>query len=212
MTRRERVRYEMLLRVRDFGRSETALLSGALTGQQALASVASAIAEIEGYALAKSLSAEAYRDKTALRRRIVDAMREIARTSRGVVIDGGVRVRLRMPRSLSDAAMLRAARAFLDQVETEREQFINLGLSAERVVQLRGALDAFDQITVDPRLGRTGAATAQAGITAAIARGSEAARTLDLVVRNVGGNRPALIAGWERSLRIVEQIRRRKVK
>lgn len=211
MTRRERVRYEMLLRVRDFGKAHHDLFPESLSGHQALAAVTRAIDEIDAHTTARLTALrKTRRDQAARRAVIIDRMLTIARTSKRVVVPSGVTMGLHMPKQTSDVAVIAAARTFLAQAEAHHDQFVSLGLPATCLADLRGALEAFEGAMTDRRLGRAGVALAKAGVKAALAAGADAARTLDVVVRNASANDPAVIAAWERDLRLVEGLRTRR--
>jgi hypothetical protein len=199
----------MLLRVRDFGKAHQELFPESLSGQKALAAVTRAIEEIETLTTERLIAArQTQRDQAARRGVIVDRMRTIARTSTRVMGPSGATMRLRMPRQVSDVTIVAEARMYLALAEEHHDQFVSLGLPDGCLTDLREALDAFEGAMADRRLGRAGVARAQTGIRAALAMGSDAAHTLDLVVRNAAGHDAGLIAAWERDLRIVGWKRR----
>jgi hypothetical protein len=114
-----------------------------------------------------------------------------------------VALTLPMPARKSDVAVITAARSFLKEAEALQDQFVSLGLPPTCLTELREATDAFAAALAERRAGRSGVAGASAGITAAIAEGVEAARTLDIVVLNTIGNDPVLLATWQRDRRVV---------
>lgn len=210
MNKRERVRYEMLLRVRDFGNGHPELLPESSSGHQALATVKRAIDEIEALMTARAIAAsETRKDQVARRAVILDRLRTIARTSRRVVLPTGRPLRLHWPEQGSDAAIAEAARRFLTLTDEHHDQFVKLNLPDNCLSSLREALEAFEGALSGRRIGRRGVAEATKGIKVAIASGSDAARTLDLVVRNGIVDNEALLAGWERDLRLVTGIGKR---
>ena len=205
MTRHERVRYEMLLRVRDFGTTHRGLFPESSSGHKAFATVTRAVEQIDTHNTARDVAVrESHVNKTARRKVILDRMRRIARTSTSVAVESGALLQLKMPKRSSDVAVSAAARTFLTQAEAYHDQFVALGLPATCLTDLREALDAFEAAMTDRRLGRAGVAAAQAGIKAALTTGANAARTLDVVVLNTVGHDPSLVAAWQRDRRIVE--------
>lgn len=205
MTRHERVRYEMLLRIRDFGTAHRELFPESLSGQRAFADVGRAIEQIEAHSTARlTAGRESRRSKAARRAAMLDRMRAIARTSKGVRTAAGTALALPMPVRKADVAVLTAARSFLSEAEAHHDQFISLGLPPTCSSELREAADAFDAALADRRAGRSTTAAAQAGIRAALTLGAKAARTLDIVVVNTVGHDPVLIAAWRRDRTIVE--------
>lgn len=205
MTRIERVRYEMLLRVRDFGAAHQAHFPESSAASQAFATVARAVAEIEAHATTKVvISREGRKAKAATRKVILERMAAIARTSRGVRLETGDLLNLQMPTRTSDVAVLTAARGFLHEAEAHQAQLVRLGMPPTCLTELRAATDAFAAALGDRRAGRSGVAGAQAGIDAAITTGTDAARTLDIVVSNTLAHDPVAFAAWKRDRRIVE--------
>ena len=172
MTRKERVRYEALLRIRDFVAARQDRFPESSSGRVAFATVASAVAQIEEHTAAKLVAVrESHRDRIARRQLILDRMASIARTSRGVTLPSGATLRLRMPTRKSDVATITSARAFLWEAEPHQDQLVKLGLPATYLTELRDATEAFDEALKEGRAGRSGVAAAQAGITAALADG-----------------------------------------
>jgi hypothetical protein len=210
MTRYERVRYEKLLRVRDFGKTHAAIFSESSSGQQALATVARVIEEIDALTTARLIAAEdSGKAKAARRKVILDRMQAIVRTSRRVTESSGSRMRLRMPRQIADVAVASAARRFLTTAEAHHDQFVRLGLPATCLTELREVLATFEAAMEDRRIGRQGVASAKADIKVALATGADAASELDVIVRNAAANDAGVLAAWERDVRIVDWLRRR---
>lgn len=205
MTRMERTRYEMLLRVRDFGSRYQSRFPESSDGAQAFATVARAVAEIEAHDTNRMVVLhQAQRSKAERRKTMLQRMQTIVRTSRGIRTALGTPLRLTMPDRTSDVAVVRSARAFLQEAEPYQDQMVRLGLPATYFAELRDAADAFDAALTDRRAGRSGIAGAQAGIKAALTQGTEAARTLDIIVANTLGADPIVMAAWERDRRLVD--------
>jgi hypothetical protein len=204
MKKTDRIRYEMLLRVRDFGNAHRDLFPEPLSGHQAFVTVVRVISEIDAHTTARLIAARETRKDQAARRKVILArLQTIARTSRSVTQTSGALMRLRMPRNQADTALVAEARLVLTRAEAYHDQFVSLGLSTTCLTDLRQALDAFEAAMTDRRLGRAGVASAQAAIEALLTEGSNAARTLDVVVANTAANDPALLAAWERDRRLV---------
>jgi hypothetical protein len=201
----ERTRYEMLLRVRDFGGRYQSRFPESSDGAQTFATVARAVAEIEAHATNKVVMIrEAQRSKAERRKTMLQRMQTIARTSRGIRTTLGTPLRLTMPDRTSDVAVVRGARAFLQEGDPYQDQMIRLGLPASYFAELRDAADAFDAALTERRAGRSGIAGAQAGIKAALRQGTDAAHTLDIIVANTLGDDPIVMAAWERDRRLVD--------
>jgi hypothetical protein len=200
----------MLLRIRDFATVHRDRIPETSDGRQAFAAVAQAVAEIEARATDKLVNMSQWQRERGHRRAIIlERLRIIARTSRGVRTSSGVSLNLRMPRRRSDLALVTAARGFLRETRAYTDQFVQLGLPAACLTELRDAADGVAEALAGQRAGRPRVVAAQVGITAAIARGTDAARTLDIVVTNALGNDPVAFASWRRDRRVVEGKRRR---
>lgn len=204
MTTQERVRYEMLSRVHDFGIAHKERFPESSSAGQAFAIVAKAIEAIDTHAVSKLMSVREGRREQAARRKIIRSrMRAIARTSRGVRTASGAVLGLQMPRRMSDVAVLAAARAFVSEGEAHQTQLEALGLRANCLSELRTAADDLGAALAERRAGRTGVAIAQAGIRDALGLGLNAARTLDIVMANAFESDPVTFAGWQRARRVV---------
>lgn len=206
MTKSERVRYEMLLRVRDFGTSQRAVFPESSKGGKTFASVARAVAEIDAHATAKQLALhEGRRAKAAARAAVRRWMLTIARTARDLTrATPALELTLRMPVGSSEVAMLAAARTFLESATPLEAQLVELGLSATFLAEFKEATDTFEEQLGNRREGRGTVASSQAGIKSALADGMNAARTLDVIVTNTVGHDPVLFARWQRDRRLVD--------
>jgi hypothetical protein len=212
VTRRERVRYEMFTRVRDFGAAHRDVFPDGSVGAQAFANVAAAAAAFETHLDAKSTTAAKSRQtKTTACKTLKDRMRGVIRTSRGVArVSADGRKAFRMPVRRSDIALLTAARACVKAANPIESDCIHLGLSATFLADLREAIDDYERVIRDRRTHRAAAAAAQKGITAAIADGFAAIRTLDIVVANTIEKDPERFAAWRRDRRLVGDKRRKR--
>jgi hypothetical protein len=212
VTRRERIRYEMFQRVRDFGTAHRDVFPNGSAGAQAFAKVADAVAAFETHLDAKSTTAAQSRQtKTTARNALKARMRGVIRTSRGVArVAADGREALRMPVRRSDIALLTAARACVEAAKPIEADCMHLGLPATFLADLRDAIDDYERVIRDRRTHRDAAAAAQKGITAAIADGFAAIRTLDIVVTNAVEKDPERFAAWRRDRRLVGDTRKKR--
>jgi hypothetical protein len=212
VTRRERIRYEMFQRVRDFGTAHRDVFPNGSAGAQAFAKVADAVAAFETHLDAKSTTAAQSRQtKTTARNALKARMRGVIRTSRGVArVAADGRKALRMPVRRSDIALLTAARACVKAAKPIEADCMHLGLPATFLADLRDAIDDYERVIRDRRTHRDAAAAAQKGITAAIADGFAAIRTLDIVVTNAVEKDPERFAAWRRDRRLVGDTRKKR--
>ena len=180
MTRKERVRYEMLLRVQEFGAAHRELFPESSTGGKTFAKVAEATAQIiDAHMMTKALGAQEGRQaKTAARAAVRQAMRAIVRTARDIARTAPLEDhRFQMPTRQSDVALLAAARRFLNEVQAVQDRFVTLGLPSSFVSDLAQQVHAFEAAMRGRLAGRSRVASAQAGIRAALAWSIEAARS-----------------------------------
>ncbi len=206
MTKTERVRYEMFLRVRDFGTTHRDRFPDASKGGQMFARVAAAAAQIETQGLARL---HAVRDgragKAAARKAVSDWMLIIGRAARDLARTGtGLSAGLHMPVRTSDAAFVTAARLFLETCQPVADELIQLGVGENWVSEFTAAIDAFEERRTNRRAGRYGVSAARAAIDAALDDGFDAIHTLDVVVTNTLKDDPVLTAAWLRARAIVE--------
>lgn len=184
MTKNQRVRFEMFLRVRDFGQAHRELFPESSTGGQAFAKVGDAAARIDAFATSKLLVVtDGHEELAVARAAVLDRMRIVARTARGTRRSrSAAGRRFRMPSRTSYVALLAAARSFISEAGECRAELDELGLPATCLPELRQAIDDLE---------------------AAFADGTHAIRTLDIVVPNTVGNDAVLVAKWNRDRRVI---------
>lgn len=205
MTKRERVQYQMFLRVRDFGATHSGRFPESSTGGQLFATVARATAQIEAQSSARFKAGSEGRHGKVARLAMWEWMRDIARTSRGVSRqDASRRTALRVPLKANDEVLLAAARVFLEQGTLVSDTFVQLGLDANWHDAFKATIDTFEASLKDRRSGRYGVSAAHASIKASLAEGFDALHTLDVVVANSLKGDPALMPAWLRGRRVVD--------
>lgn len=204
MTRQERLQYEMLLRVRDFGTAHRQQFPDETMGGKAFRAVSDALPRIQAHATTKVLTAEeGTKAKAAARETMVAQMMAIARTARLMAKRApGSDAVFHVPDQGPDTALLTAARAFIREGQKAIDRFVLLGLPKTFVANLQEATDAFEQAVHGRRVGRSGLAAAQAGIKTALAEAMDAVHTLDVVVSNTLENDPVTLAVWKRDRRV----------
>jgi hypothetical protein len=211
MTRRERVRYEMLLRVRDFGTTHRDVFPAASAAGEVFSTVEQATAQIEGHVTTKLVAARSGRQtRWAARDALRAAMLAVARTARAHArMAPGYENRFLIPVRRSDVVLLAAARGFAEKAAAAEASFVQLGLAPTFIDDLRRLADTFEGEMAVRRAARADLAASQAAMTAALAAGANAVRILDAIVANVAGDNPALAAAWRRDRLVVEGITRR---
>lgn len=207
MTRDQRFKYEMFVRVRDFGMAHTALFPEASKGGQAFARVLAAVAAIDEHMKNHVLGrAEARRIKAATRESVFEYLKIIAAAARRLTRpEPGVSPFL-LPRRRRLSTELATARAFLEEAATRQAEFEQFGLPPTFISDFRALVTQLQQ-AADVRLSsKTVRRKALAGIKTALAQGLDAARDLDVIVAIATRQQdPTTFAAWTSARRIEGQ-------
>lgn len=204
MTKQQRFKYEMFVRVRDFGTAHAALFPEASKGGQAFARVLAAAAAIDEHLKDHVLGrAEARRIKAATRESVFEYMKTIAAAARRLTRVESAVSPFVLPRGRNLAAELATARAFMEEGATRQAEFEQFGLPPTFISDFRALVDRLQQ-AADVRLSsKTVRRKAQAGITTALAQGLDAARDLDVIVAIATRQAdPTTFAAWTSARRI----------
>ena len=206
MQRKQRFRYERLVRVRDYGAAHGELFPESSTGGLAFAQVTMAVAEVDEHLKNQVLgTAEAGRVKAGTRQAVFDYMKIIAHAARRVTRPESNGNPFKMPARRTLKGDISSARAFLEAAETRRDQFVRLGLPPTFISDFRVLVDVL-QRAVDVRLGSTMMRRrAKAGLANALAHGLEVVRDLDVVVAIATRSDPTSFAEWQSARRIAGQ-------
>lgn len=206
MTREQRYRYRMFVRVRDFGAANQELFPETSTGGQAFATVAAAIAAVADHMKKRDIArANAQRVQATTRAAVWQRMKVVAHTARrAVTIEGGANP-FKMPSRSSTDVVLARARVFIEEAEGWRDAFVALGLRPTFIDDLRALADRLEAAAGVQINSRPLRRQAQAGIETALVEGFEAIRTLDVVVVNALLDDPVRFAGWQGARRIEGQ-------
>jgi hypothetical protein len=209
MKQTEKTRYQLFVRVRDFGAVNVDTFPASSPGGHAFAVVTKAIEAIKAHTTAKRLATtEGRKLKTERRSAVRTQMQEIVRTAKGVARElPGIDRHFRIPARRSDVVLVTAARSMLIAVDGMTERFVRLGLASSFVEDLRDAVDTLERSHDLHQSGRKALTEAQTGIGLAIARAFDAIRLLDIVVPNTLKSDPVRLAGWRR-IRRLEGLRR----
>jgi hypothetical protein len=165
MTRGQRFKYEMFVRVRDYGTAHRELFPESSTGGQRFAQVTAAVAAIDDHLENRIVGrAEARRVKRTTRAAVFDYMKTLALAGRRVTRQESGPGLFRLPRRRSLKVDLSTAGVFIKEAEKRQEQFIQLGLPPTFLSDFQALVDGL-QRAVDVRLSsKTVRGLAQAGI------------------------------------------------
>ena len=209
MKKVQRFKYEMFVRVRDFGTAHVALFPEGTVGGKAFGRVLGAAARFEeqlkDHVLGKG---EARRIKAATRDAVYDHLKTIAAAARRFTrAESGVNPFV-MPTRRNLAVVLSTARAFMQAAATRQAEFEKFGLPSTFIADFGDMVDRLQQ-AADVRLNaKTARSKAQAGINIALADGLDAVRDLDVVVAIATRQTdPATFAAWVTARRVEGQNR-----
>jgi hypothetical protein len=198
-----RRRYEMLIRVRDYGAQYTASFPANTRGQELFTELGTVIDEIEQLAAAQESNSRSSREGTTNRGEARTDLREemeaISETARAMALDThGLEDKFRIPRgNANDVVLLNAARAFAADALPLKDEFIRYGLPADFLDRLNAAIAVFEQAIDSQQRSRRSQVSATTGLDDAIERGVNKVRQLDAVVRNKFRDDAAKLAEWE---------------
>jgi len=201
-------RFNMLVRVREFGIAHPDLFPAESLGAHTLAELGAIVDRLRVSVTSESSGRIAARQgtvsKAAARQTLHAALEAIARTARGVAVDtpglvGGFLV----PDGKNDHELAVAASRFASDAAPLAASFIAHGLPPSFVTDLQAALASFEQATSGRVTAKEVHVGARAGIMAAINEAFAILPRLDAIVENRAAGDAALLAAW-RSARHVE--------
>jgi hypothetical protein len=202
-------RYEMLLRVKEFGVAHADVFGVATAGGELFATVAQAADKVTEHGVTQTHRATAG-DRLSTKKIAADALRalllKIRRTAHAMTPDtAGLDGKFVVPRSHGDQRLLLAARGFLEDAMPLRDQFVAHQLPATFLDDLQAAVGTFEaaiQAHVELREAR---AAARVGIAEALDAGGAAVDRLDALVTNVFEQQHETLAEWH-SVRHVSHV------
>jgi hypothetical protein len=204
MTSNETRKYEMLVRVRDFGTTHGHLLPESTRAREQFTTVAAAVKALSQHAVTKmSGKQEGKRTKTAARDALDDRLQAMALTARALARDTpGFADKFLIPRPLSDQALLTAGRLFARDAEPFKDQFLAHAMPQTFIADLIADVDTFEQAIHEREAGKGGQSAARASMTAALASGTAAVQKLDAMVRNHLRDDATTTALWRSARRV----------
>ncbi len=208
MKKVQRFKYEMFVRVRDFGAEHASLFPEGTIGGQAFARVLAAATvedQLKEHVLGQG---EARRIKAATRDAVYDQLKTIAAAARRFTRAKSAANPFQLPTRRNLATVLSTARAFMQSAESLKAEFEKFGLPSTFIADFGAQVTQLQQ-AADVRLSaKTARGRAQAGIEVAIADGLDAVRDLDVVVAIATRQAdPVTYAAWTAARRIEGQNR-----
>lgn len=198
MTRQQRQRYEMFVRVRNFGAANRDVFPESSEGGQAFTRVAEAVGAFEDHLTQRTRArADARRVRTTTRRAVEDAMKALVATGRRAAKAEPGPHPFRMPRQRSATAVLGAVRVFMEDAERRKDRFVELGMSPTFITDIRRLVGELEQAIGIQHDSRASRSKARAGINDALAGGFDAIHDLDVTVANTLRTDAVRLAQWQ---------------
>jgi hypothetical protein len=198
-----RRRYEMLLRVKDYGVQHADSFPLNSLGQQLFMELEVIMGEIEQLAADQQSNERAEREGTTNRGEARTDLREdmeaISDTARAMAMDTpGLEDKFRMPRGrIPDVDLINIARAFAADAFPLKAEFIRHELPANFLEELNAHIEAFEQAIDRQQRSRRSRLSSTTGLDDAIERGGDKVPQLNAVVRNKFRDDPAKLAEWQ---------------
>jgi hypothetical protein len=193
MTGRAMRRYQMLVRVSDFGAEHAMSFSSQTAAPGMFADVRHVASEVEQHAVAQASARgpDRVHVKAAARKRLRDSLRVLGRTARAFGVD-----KFRVPKTNSDHALLAAAHTMTRDAGEHVEEFLAHGLPPTFLDAIDAQTRALEQADTDYHATKQVRAATTAGVEALLVRGRSLIRRLDVTVMNLFRQDPAMIAAW----------------
>jgi hypothetical protein len=194
-------RYEMLLRVRDFGNSHGDAFQRSGMAKQAFAAIGSAIDELVAADVQKLSSGHAARaDRTiAARSALTDLLLNVSRMARVLRATGRTMPAFEMPESRRDQTMLTTARQFAADAAAFDAEFTGHGVGPPQITARAAALETALR---ERGMGRADHTAARVRIQAVLRAAVLDVRRLDLIVDSECAGDPVIRSVWKQTRRV----------
>jgi hypothetical protein len=203
----DRLRYEMLLRVRDFGAAHASSFPADSLGGQTFAAIEEAVADLAGHTTTRvsagGAARHALRAKAVAQASLRGQLRAVRDTARALALDApGLRSRFVVPRSNGAQALIAAGRASVQHAQPLGAAFVAHGLPATFLDDLDKAIGVFEAAIGDYRAAMAVEVAARTGFEATRRAAVTAAQRLDAIAQNRLRGDPAACALWQRARRV----------
>lgn len=207
MDSKEQKRFEMFARVRDFGAVRRGDFPVGSLGAELFAIVEDVARELSSAAGDRSRKKadlrRKYGSKSEAREALRDHLSTLSRTARVMANRmPGVEDDFRVPKMPNDVMLIATARAFLAAAEPLAATFQRYELPSDFLDRLRADIEGFEDAVRDRNLAADGSLQAGAVIDDGVARGMNAVRELDVIVRNRYRDDAATLEAWTRASHI----------
>ena len=200
MTKQQRFRYDMFIRVIQFLQDNAAALTSAIIAAQLAILIATVdrLQELLGERETGFSDARfEFNDKATARENLRAMLASIAETAHSMVYQfPGIDLKFRMPRNQSDAELLGKARSFLTAATPLEASFLLYDMEAGFVTELETLIDLFEQSLEPPGTAIDAHVEATAETGEKIREGMIAVRIINAPVKNAFRNDVGKLAAW----------------
>lgn len=216
MNYHERNRYNMFIKVRQFGADNSTDFPAGSVGETQFLVISTVIAGINELAARQTggmgEARLSYVSKDTARENLRESVTNISRTAKAMEYEiAGISERFRLVRGSSEQKLIATAKSFLIAVNSHQIDFIRYGLSADFVDELSENINAFEETLNAPASARGTHVEATAEIGEKIRQGMQAVRILDTVVKNIYRNNVGKLAAWTTASNVEITGRRRDI-
>ncbi len=195
-------KFEMLMRVRDFGVTHANAFTAASVGGQKFAAIGAVVDELEAHGANQFSGKGAAQAGTLAKRVARTSVREMMVAIRDTAqaleeIMPGVSANFRVPSNNGDQALISSARAFVEAATPIKSEFIQREMPATFLENLTAAIALFESAVNEKNTNTERRVAATAAINASLERGAKLVRELEPIVRNKFRSDAATLAAWE---------------
>lgn len=200
MTKKDRIRFDMFIRVAQFIRDNAGdFAAGIVAAQSALLDgVIGKLQTLTGEQTGGMSDARfQFNSKATARENLREMLSDISETARSMVYQfPGIDLKFRMARAASDADLLGKSRAFLTDAKPLKADFIAYQLDSNFLVDLQTLIDSFEQSLNAPGTATGNHVAATADIGEEVRKGMICVRTMDGAVKNKYRGNTGKLAAW----------------
>jgi hypothetical protein len=212
MNDRERNRYNMLVKVQQFGVENSFDTPNGSIGAESLVEIASGIEGLRTHSAVQTSNAatQTSNRKSALRDAIRNKLKTISRTAKAIAIDKTEFNQVfRSPTNNNDQMLISTARSFAVEAAKIKADFIRYGLSDDFIDELNDDISQFEQTLSDSAATKIESTSAVAAIDENMRKSMNAFYRLDAFYKNIYRNNPVKLAAWTLASH-VERIAKKK--
>jgi hypothetical protein len=200
---------EMFARVRDFGVARGGDFAAGTLGQELFTSLTQVVTSLETHATQQTSqrneAKKSTASKTAAREALLTSLAALQRTARVLALsDPGLENSFRLPRKVTDQALLTAARAMAAKATPLSAEFIRHELPADFLPKLNAQIAALEDTITNRSEARSAQVTATASIGQTMEQGLALVQRLEVLVQNKYASEPQTLAAWETARRVTK--------